>query len=184
MDAFLGEVRILGFNFAPQGWALCNGATLPVQQNGALFSVIGTYFGGNGQSTFCLPNFQGSTPVGVGSGPSLTPRVLGEAVGSRAVTLNAAEAPSHTHTLQVFEERSITTTVDTPSATVAVSRLVQNAGGSVTNINTFLSAGSPNALMNPASISVLGGNQPHDNTQPWLAMNFCICMSGEYPSRS
>ena len=186
MDAFVGEVRIFGFNFAPYSWAFCNGAILPISQYAALFSLIGTYFGGNGSTNFALPNLQGSNPLGVGSGPGLTPRTLGEQVGSRTVTLLAAQSAIHNHSLQVFEEGPITTTTDTPGPTVGVSRLISvPAGGGHATVKTVLSAGPPNTTRSPASaVSLAGGGQAHDNNQPWLATNFCICLSGTFPTRS
>jgi microcystin-dependent protein len=184
MDSFVGEVRVFGFSFAPLNWASCNGALLPISQHAALFSLIGTYFGGNGTSNFALPNLQGSTPLGVGSGPGLSPRVVGEQVGTRAVTLTAVQSAAHSHSLQVFEEGPVATTTDTPSSSVGVSRLLQVTGGGHTNIKTFLSAGNANTTLAPTSVSIAGGTQPHDNTQPWLAMNFCISLSGIFPPRS
>jgi microcystin-dependent protein len=188
MDSFIGEVRVFGFNFAPIAWALCNGAVLPIAQYAALFSILGTSFGGNGTSNFALPNLQGSTALGAGNGPGLSPRVIGEQAGTRTATLTAAQSASHNHTLQVFEENPIVGTTDTPGPTVGVSRLIQVAGGGHSSIKTFLSAGvpgAPGATLAPASaISVSGGSQPHSNTQPWLAMNFCISVSGVFPTRS
>lgn len=184
MDSFVGEVRVFGFNFAPLNWALCNGALLPINQFAAVFSLLGTSFGGNGTSDFGLPNLQGSTPLGAGNGTGLSPRVVGEQVGMRTVTLTAAQSVAHHHSLQVFEENPIAGTTDTPGSSVGVSRLIQVSGGGHANVKTFLSAGNPNTTLAPASaISNTGGSQPHDNTQPWLAMNFCISLSGVFPSR-
>ena len=183
MDSFVGEVRVFGFNFAPVNWASCNGALLPINQYAAVFSLLGTFFGGNGTSNFGLPNLQGATPLGAGNGTGLSPRVVGEQVGTRTVTLTGPQSAVHSHSLQAFEENQIAGITDTPGPTVGVSRLVQLLAGGHSGTKTFLSAGTPGTTLAPASISVSGGSQPHDNTQPWLALNFCISLAGIFPSR-
>lgn len=168
---FLGECMLCGFNFPPQGWALCNGQIMSIQQNQALFSLLGTYYGGNGVTTFALPDLRGRFPIGAGQGPGLTDRVQGEAGGEENHTLLITEIPSHTHSVNVSS--SIGTT-DTPGGNY----LAQNSEG----INEY--AASSNSVMNAGSISNVGGNQPHNNMQPYLVLNWCIATQGIFPSRN
>jgi len=167
-DAFLGEIRIFAGNFAPYGWATCQGQLLPISQNAALFSILGTYFGGNGTSTFALPNLQAAAPMGSGQGAGLSPRPIGEVGGSPTVTLLANQIPSHTHTLGAVNTR----------------------GGTTTPNGNFLADGPPYApagagtAMAPTAIGLSGGSLPHNNLQPFLAMYFIIALQGVYPTRS
>lgn len=175
-DQFLAEIRIFACNFAPQGWAMCNGQILPIAQNSALFSLIGTFYGGNGTSNFALPNLQASVPIAQGSGPGLTPRVVGENGGEPAVTLLQTQMAVHSHTLNA------TTTTGT-TATAAGSQLaLATAGGGkggAAQVANFYSANT-NAVtpMSPNAIGVTGGNQPHNNMMPYLGLNFCIALQG------
>jgi microcystin-dependent protein len=163
-EPFLSEIRIMSFVFAPKFWAMCNGQLLPINQNQALFSLLGTTFGGNGQTTFALPNLQGRVPVHVGSGWT-----LGAVAGEQAHTLIGTEIPVHTHVLQAS-----TTDGDTPVGGGAV----WAAGGATapygaaTNLTPLL----------PGSIANVGGSQAHLNMQPFLALNFCIALAGIFPS--
>jgi microcystin-dependent protein len=183
MDSFVGEVRIFGFNFAPVDWALCNGQTIPISQNATLYSIIGTSFGGNGTTTFQLPNLQGSAPLAAGQGPGLTNRYLGESLGERSVTLTFSTIPGHIHALQVFEQTGEANLVAAPGSTIGVSRLVENAHQSgKKNVSSFLSSGNSNATMAVQTMGTAGASAPHENTQPWLAMNFCICLIGVFPT--
>jgi microcystin-dependent protein len=165
-DPFLGEIRLFGGNFAPQGWAFCNGQTLSISQNTALFSLLGTTYGGNGTTTFALPDLRGRVPMHWGDGPGLTPRSLGEQDGVESVQLTQQELPSHTHTLS-----GSTGAVNTTRPTNAVPA----KGGSYTTA-------SPNTQMAPPGLT--GGNQPHDNLQPSLAVSFIIALQGIFPSRN
>lgn len=169
-EPFLGEIRILPFDFAPDGWALCNGQLMPISQNSALYSLLGVTYGGNGTSNFALPNLQGRAPMHPGSGAGLSPRTLGEAGGNASVTLTASMLPLHTH--QQMQSGG-TATVATPdsSTTFARSSAQMYAGG------------SPNATAIAQALQPAGGNQPHNNLQPYQAMNFCIALQGIYPSR-
>ncbi len=181
-DPFLGEIRAFGFNYAPVNWAMCQGQLMPVQQNPALFSIIGIQFGGNGTSNFGLPNLQGQAPMGAGAGPGLTPRAVGDAVGTAAVTLLPTQMPPHNHAIAV---QTTNATAATPGGNV----LAQSVNGSSPRApQVFAYApGAPTvpqgALAANALAPLNGGGQPHSNLQPTLALNFCICLSGEFPAR-
>ena len=177
-EPFLGEIRMVGFNFAPRGWALCNGQILSIAQNTALFSLLGTTYGGDGVTTFALPNLQGRLPMHWGNGPGLSPRVIGEQSGSETVTLVSTQIPAHNHML------NCTTTagaIDNPSGAL----LATSADANLNPINTYLAGGAaPNATMANNSIGVAGGSQPHDNMSPFLCVTFIIALSGIFPSRN
>jgi microcystin-dependent protein len=169
-DPFIAEIRVFGFNFAPTGWALCDGQLMPIAQNTALFSLLGTNFGGNGKSTFALPDLRDSFALGPGQGPGLTPRELGERSGAANVTLRPQEMPAHSHVLAA-----------TASATTggpAGATLAPPAGGAA----TYRIPGAM-APMADSSLGQTGGDQPHENRPPYLALNFCIALQGVYPPR-
>ena len=168
-DPFVAEVRIFPFNFAPRGWAFCNGQLLPLSQNTALFSLLGTTYGGDGKSNFALPNLQGSTTMHWGQGPGLSQRDLGETGGSETVTLLQSEIPSHTHT-----------TAKAGSTVALLNSPANNALTKPATGNAYDSTGAGNM----ASLSPAGGNQPHNNMQPYLTLNFCIALQGVFPPRS
>jgi microcystin-dependent protein len=172
-DQFVGEIRIVPLNFAPTGWALCDGQTLPISQNTALFSLLGTQFGGNGTSTFALPNLQGSAPMNQGNGAGLTPRVMGETGGETAVTLLTSEIPAHTHTIGVASA----STSGTPGPTVVF------GGGGRGKEPAYVPASAP-VTMSPQAIGLTGGSQPHNNMPPYLTLNFVIALVGIFPARS
>lgn len=167
---FVGEIRIFAGNFAPTGWAFCNGQLIPISQNTALFSILGTYYGGDGRSTFALPNLQGRVPMQPGQGLGLTPRLLGEALGSETHTLTVPEAPAHTHSLSANSGNG---NDDAPGGRV----MARSPAG----IPQF--AAAPNGVMSAAAVSAVGGGQPHNNMQPYLTLNFIICLQGTFPSR-
>lgn len=187
MDSFLGEVRVFGFNFAPQDWAYCNGQVLAIQQSQALFAVIGNTYGGSpAQQTFALPNLCGRVPMGAGSGPGLTGRAVGAAVGSESVALTAGQNASHNHTLngQNPNDQTVMGALDSvPTATHWLSRVVHTNPAPPVNVLKAFSASAPNIQLPAAAIGASGGGQPHENRQPSLAMNFCISMAGEFPMR-
>lgn len=173
-NPFVAEVRIFACNFAPTGWAFCDGQILPLSQNTALFSLLGTTYGGNGLSTFALPNLQGCAPMQPGQGPGLSLRDLGETGGVESVTLLSSEIPAHTHTAQCATDPG---DVNTPGN--AENALARSSGASIYNAsNANLVAMAPGALA-PA-----GGSLPHNNMQPYLTLNFCIALQGVYPARS
>ncbi|MGD0084173.1 MAG: tail fiber protein [Acidimicrobiales bacterium] len=163
-EPFLGEIRLFSFSFAPRGWALCNGQLLPINQNQALFSILGTTYGGNGISTFALPNMQGNVPIHAGNG-----FIEGQTGGEDNHTLVAAEMPSHTHAPVGGGQA----TSPSPSG---------NLWG--VNAQSTYSTATPNVAMNPANIGANGGSQPHPNQPPYLVISFCIALTGIFPSRN
>lgn len=175
-DQFVGEIRIVGFNFAPTGWAQCNGQVLPISQNTALFSLLGTFYGGNGTTVFALPNLQGSAPMGMGNGVGLTPRVIGEAGGEVNVTLLQSEMPSHNHNatgnLQAGNQNS-------PTGANWASAHIGKTGLDAYTANT-----GSNVTMNAGALATAGGSFPHNNMSPYLVLNFIIAMQGIFPARS
>jgi microcystin-dependent protein len=176
-DPFLGQILIVGFNFAPKGWATCDGQLLPISQNTALFSLLGTNYGGNGQTTFGLPNLQDRTPLGAGQGPGLSNYDLGQVDGSETVTLTTGQLPQHTHTL--VADNSVSGS-GTPTGTevFAVSK-----GAKPGAVNVYDSTANLTA-MDPSALSAVGGGQPHNNRQPYLGVLFIIAMQGIFPSRN
>lgn len=168
-DPFVAEIRIFPFNFAPRGWAWCNGQLLPISQNTALFSLLGTTYGGDGKSNFALPNLQGSAPMHPGQGPGLSLRHLGESGGSQSITLLESEIPAHTHSLRAVNDDGLTTTPI----------------GNAPAVNRFYST-SPGTLVPMAAqaLTPVGGNQPHNNMMPYLTFYFCIALQGVFPPRS
>ena len=171
---FVAEIRIFGFNFAPTGWAQCNGQLLPISQNTALFSLLGTFYGGDGKSTFALPNFEGSAPMHRGQGPGLSDRFVGESSGSDFVTLISSEMPLHTHTVSASSGAA-----DQAGPGGRVWAQAVSDQGAFNYYNTT----GPN-IMNPFAFQVAGGSLPHNNLQPYLVLNFCIAMQGVFPPRS
>jgi microcystin-dependent protein len=174
---YIGEVQLFGFNFNPRGWAFCNGATLPIQQNTALFALIGVTYGGNGQTTFQLPNLAGRAACEQGVGPGLSARSLGETFGTNTVALTSQQMPLHTHALNGFSQPDPSLRSGAPVANGGLSILT----GSPT-ARTF-AAGPPNTQLAPNMIAPNpGGGFAHENQQPYLGMNFCIALQGIFPS--
>lgn len=173
MDGFIGEIKIVGFDYAPMNWAFCNGQLLPIYQYTAVFAVLGTTFGGDGKTTFALPNFQGRAPMHAGSGPGLTPRALGKADGCTSVTLTAVQMPQHTHSPMGT------------SGTGAVSPENNTWGTIPTELDPIpaYQSGPPDKQMGSAILGNTGGGMPHSNLQPYLAVNFVICLFGLFPVR-
>jgi microcystin-dependent protein len=178
-NPFLGEIQILACNFPPQGWAFCNGQILAITQNTALFAILGTTYGGDGVQTFALPNLQGSVPMFYEQGPGLSNHVLGETGGSQTVTLLSSELPAHGHTLNAVALANGTAA----PAGAALAEPYKQVGPVKKALNQYAS-GSPNVTLAPAAVGNAGGNQPHNNLQPYLALNFCIALQGIFPSRS
>jgi microcystin-dependent protein len=162
LEPFVGEIRAMSFNFAPKGWAACNGQLLPIQQNQALFSILGTIYGGNGTTNFALPNLQGSVPVGFGPSP------LGSKGGSAQVTLNVNQM-NHTHAVGASATANTNTAAGHVPAPAGTGNLAYGT--------------PPDTTMNPAVIQPAGGSQPHNNLQPYLVLNYCIALVGIFPSR-
>ena len=161
-EPFLSEIKLVSFNYAPKGWALCNGQQLPINQNQALFALLGTTYGGNGQTTFALPNLRGRVPIHIGGG-----HTLGEAAGSTSVTVNLQQLPTHTHQAQGFSGNG---------------DQVVPTGNALSVVTGLYGGGSPNVVLAPASISNVGGSQPHNNMMPYLVLNFIIALQGIFPS--
>ncbi|HJQ26448.1 MAG TPA: phage tail protein [Blastocatellia bacterium] len=172
MDPFVAEIRIFPFNFAPKGWAFCDGQILPLSQNTALFSLLGTTYGGDGKSNFALPNMQGNAPMHPGQGPGLSLHDLGETGGSDTVSLLESEIPSHSHAWNASNSDG---TDQTP-----VNELL--AGG-VGGISMYADPATVITL-NDNTVAPAGGDQPHNNMQPYLTLNFCIALQGVYPPRT
>ena len=170
-DPFVAEIRIFPFNFAPTGWARCDGQILPISQNTALFSLLGTTYGGNGQSTFALPDLMGRAPLHPGQGPGLSLYDLGEVGGTETVTLLPSEIPSHSHALNANTIDVGDTNVPQPNATFA-----QSGGGA-------LYQAVPDTQLAPDTLTPVGGDQPHNNMQPYLTLYFNIALQGIFPSR-
>jgi microcystin-dependent protein len=171
MDPFVAEIRIFPFNFVPRGWAWCDGQILPLSQNTALFSLLGTTYGGDGKSNFALPDLQGRTPMHPSQGPGLSLHDLGETGGSETVTLLESEIPAHNHNLNAANLNSQSTV---PSA---------NSLGRGNPVKVY-STGTPNINMSNNSLAPSGGDLPHNNMMPYLTMYFCIALQGVFPPRT
>ncbi len=173
MDPFVAEIRIFPFNFAPKGWAFCDGQILPLSQNTALFSLLGTTYGGDGKSNFALPDMQGNAPMHPGQGPGLSLHDLGETGGSETVSLLESEIPSHSHSMG--------------AQNVPLGSLTGAAGNTYTHPasgNLFNKANPVVVNMSDSALAPAGGDQPHNNMQPYLTLNFCIALQGVYPPRT
>lgn len=166
-EPFVGQLALVPYNFAPSGWALCNGQLLSIQQNVALFSLLGTNFGGDGKSTFALPDLRGRVPISSGQGPGLTNYNLGDKGGLEQVVLSAAQMPAHTHALQVHNGKS--------DKTNPVGNLLANGPA--------YSDEAPNGSASPAAVATAGANAAHENRQPYLTLNWIISLFGVFPSR-
>jgi microcystin-dependent protein len=179
-EPYLGQIQIVAFNFAPRGWFLCNGQTLAIQQYTALFSLIGTYYGGNGTSTFQLPNLQGRVPIHQGTGPGLSTYVIGEQGGVENVTLLYNNMPIHNHLLNVT---SVYGKSGNPSGLFLANTEEGSGRGEKAGNYDFVSTAA-NATMAAGAVSQSGGSVPHANIQPYLTLNFIIAYTGVYPSRN
>ena len=173
---FVAEIRIFAGNFAPTGWVLCDGQLLPISQNTALFSLLGTTYGGDGKSNFALPNLQGSAPMQSGQGAGLSLRDLGEMSGTQTVTLLQSEMPAHAHGAQCDNGNG-----DQPAPPSNVWAI---AGARRATVNQYAPAGANNVQMSPFGLSISGGNLPHNNMMPYLVLTFIIAMQGVFPPRS
>jgi microcystin-dependent protein len=173
VDPFVAEIRVVGFNFAPKGWAQCNGQLLPISQNTALFSLLGTFYGGDGKSTFALPNLQGNTALHQGQGQGLSERFIGEQGGSEFVTLLESEMPFHNHNLNA------NALAGSASLAAPTQGLARSAGGLAFKQTPF---GATNNLAFQA-IAPTGGSLPHNNMMPYLTLNFVIALQGVFPPR-
>lgn len=173
-EPFVGEIQLFGFPFPPYKWASCTGALLPIRQNTTLFALLGVQYGGNGTVTFQLPNFVNAAPCSQGSGPGLTGRVMGEFFGSNTVALDTTTMPTHMHQLDVYATRAATDKVGTPAPGAAITPPGQSLA--------FVPNGTPDTHLSPLTLSSTGGNGPHENRQPFLALNYSIALEGVFPS--
>ena len=171
-DPFVAEIRIFPFNFAPKGWAWCDGQLLPLSQNTALFSLLGTTYGGNGKSNFALPDLQGRAPMHPGQGPGLSLHDLGETGGSETVSLLESEIPAHNHFVRAVGEDPGDLQAPAPN------RALARSGSGFAYIS-----GPQNVFMAPETLAPAGGDQPHNNLQPYLTFYFCIALQGVFPPR-
>lgn len=170
-EAFIGEIRIFAGNFAPQDWAFCDGQILPIAQNTALYSILGPVYGGDGRTTFALPNLSGRAPMQQGAGPGLTYRNLGEVGGQASTTLTTDQMPHHTHEVRSQSSPSLSTPENTVWANTQGLRA------------PFMYRTDSNTTMHPAAIAPEGGNLPHNNRQPYVGLNYIICLRGIFPPR-
>jgi microcystin-dependent protein len=177
-DQFLGEIRAMSFNYPPKGWAFCNGQILPINQNQALFALLGTTYGGNGTTNFQLPNLQGRLAIGSGQGPGLTNRTLGETGGEASHVLTVAEIPAHRHSINAYTAPGAPT--NTPDSSVILASASTNQSGNP-GVPVY---GSGAPTIPTVSLGQGGGSQPHENQMPYLVMNYCIAMVGIFPSRN
>jgi len=175
-DPFVAEIRMFTGNFAPKGWAFCNGQLMPISQNTALFSLLGTTYGGDGKATFGLPDLQGSAPMQPGQGPGLSLHDIGESGGSQAVTLLQSEMPGHNHAANCVNSVAGNTTNPVLWAQTAGSGRQQGPPTYATAV--------PTVTMNPQAIGITGGGQPHNNMSPYLAVSFIIALQGVFPPRT
>lgn len=174
MEPFIGQVQLFAFNFNPRGWMFCNGQLLSIAQNSALFSLLGTTYGGDGITTFALPDLRGRVPNGQGSGPGLSNYQMGQAAGSEQVTLLQTQMPQHNHLMEVSDQPA---SQSSPANHILA---VPGVGGEPLSAYGT----SPDAIADPRSIGMAGSNQPHQNMQPYLTMNYCIAVEGIFPSRN
>jgi microcystin-dependent protein len=172
MNPYLGEIRIFSGNFAPKGWAMCNGQLLAISSNTALFSLIGTYYGGNGQTTFALPDLRGRAPIHQGQGHGLSPYNIGQNGGNENVTLITQQMPQHNHTVG---------TNNGPGGTIHPANTVL---ASTTSDKPYTTNPSDGSTLNPSAVSFAGGSQPHNNLEPYLCVTFIIATQGIYPPRN
>ena len=178
-DAFIGEIRAVGFNFAPRGWAMCNGQLLPISQNTALFSLLGTMYGGNGTTNFALPNLQSRVPMHYGTFAG-NQYFQGEQAGEETITLNISEMPAHNHTFFGSAGGAFSKTPAAGNAYAQTTKLP----GPVTPGDPYYASDATTQPINPATVGTFGGNLPHTNIQPYLTINWCIAMQGIFPSRN
>lgn len=171
MNPYIGEIRIFSGNFAPRGWAFCNGQLLAISSNTALFSLLGTYYGGNGTTTFALPNLQGRLAIHQGQGPGLSPYNIGQQGGTESVSLTTQQMPQHNHNMNVLG-------LNAGTNKAAGSYLADSTSGNV------YTTSNPNNTLNTNALTYAGNNQPHANIQPYLCVSFIIAVQGIYPPRN
>lgn len=177
MEPIVGQIILFGGNFAPRGWAFCDGQTLDIAENQALFAILGTTYGGDGRTTFCLPDMRGRVPMHAGDGPNLTPRDIGQKLGAETVALTATQLPEHRHEILVSDVAADT---DEPSnASLGAAKTYVNASE-----GTHRQKSEPKTALNSKTIGLTGGSAPHENMQPTLCMNYIIAVQGAFPARN
>lgn len=188
MRFFLGQIQAFGFNFAPRGWAKCDGQLLPIAQNTALFSLLGTIYGGDGRTTFGLPDLRGRVPMHAGNGPGLTPRPQGQKYGTETNNLTTAQMPAHNHSAQVGGDiRILASDYDADADTAGGNYMASGPGGAKMyspNVTASTSMGAPDISGLTVTVGNAGASQPINNMQPYTVVNYCICLQGDFPSRS
>jgi microcystin-dependent protein len=178
-EPFLSEIKLVSFNFPPKGWALCNGQFLPINQNQALFALLGTTYGGNGQTTFALPNLRGRVPIHFDASHD-----LGEAAGSTSVTINQSQLPTHIHPLSARTDTVVPNSAgQDPENKFYAQAQVAQQGGNIAAVSLYADPANL-VTLNPQSVSNVGGSQPHNNMMPYLVLNFIIALQGIFPSRN
>ncbi len=180
MEQFIGQILLVPFNFAPRGWALCNGQLLSVLQNQSLFSLLGTTYGGDGKTTFAVPDLRGRCVVGMGQAPGMHFYALGEQGGKEQVTLNTMELPAHSHVVMASTSNGATSS---PTEALLANAQVTIERGTTVGGNSYIKA-NPDTTLHPHTIQPSGGNLPHENRQPYITMNYIISLEGEWPSRT
>ncbi len=180
MNPFVGQISLFPFNFAPVGWAMCEGQLLPISQYTAVFSLLGTYYGGNGISNFALPDLRGRAPIGQGQGPGLSLYSVGSQQGVETVTLSSSQSPAHSHPFPAF---AVAATTNAPAGALPAEGHGTGRGGAAVNTYAPLQAATATTLAQ-GQAGISGGGQPHNNLQPCLALNWCIALQGVYPPRS
>ncbi len=182
-EPYISQIEIFAFGFAPKGWSICAGQLMSITQNQALFSLLGTIYGGDGRTTFALPDLRGSAAIGQGRGVGLTPHTMGEMSGRETYALLTPEIPMHNHSVAVKSNPDTTTNTYTPSGTVVLSQTTGLSGPDSIPFDIY--AGGPlTQPMDPSAIGLSGNGQPHNNMMPYLTLNFCIAVQGVYPSRT
>jgi len=181
-DFFVGEIQMFGFGFAPKGWMQCNGQLLSITQNSTLFALLGTVYGGDGIRTFALPDLRSCVPMGQGNGPGLTPRTMGEKAGEETHTLSVSETPKHSHSVAVISNPVLANNTDLPGTNQLLAQTTYS-GNDAAPTQMYVPDNAPSHTMASTAIGLTGG-QSHSNLMPLLAVNFCIAMSGIYPSRN
>ena len=176
---FLGEIKIISWNFAPQAWAFANGQFLPINQNQALFSLYGTQYGGNGQTTFAIPDLRGKVPLHQGSGFT-----LGQTAGQNAHTVTMSEMPAHTHFLMADAATAALSNSNTPAAGNSIGQTIGVPSQGSNFAVQIYSTNNPSGQMAPQTVSFVGGNQPHENRQPYLCLNMIVALQGVFPSQN
>jgi microcystin-dependent protein len=187
MNPFLGQIEIFGFGFAPKNWVQCRGQILPINQYQALFSLLGTTFGGNGVTTFALPDLQGRVPVGAGNDPGRVPWTWGQKGGSESIALTSFQIPAHIHTVKASSNTDVSKNTDAPSNTVGLGQSTgTDTQGGTMSVPAFV-AGTKSteyAALHQSALSPGGAAQPHENRMPSLVLNICISLAGAFPSRN